>query len=292
MRQTAFWAAAAFIALFAFSACAGNTSGGAVPQNRLGQSLRAGDSPTPSPTPNGKLTVTVGHGEINGTDDQFTGGVGKEVGDGDYPAGGQGPVGTSFKGPDAKIPCLTYMYSGPVPPGYHVHTFVGIYVNGSEVALPDGLGIAAPNKDITYKGIPNWTQNSYNPKYPSKPGCFYQMHTHDPSGLIHVESSNPNGIPQTGTMYTLGDFLALWGIPVNQSAGQFGPFTGTMQIYTSGPVSRGGSGGGEVGSNQYSLYTGDIKQIPLYSHEVIWILIGSGNPVGASLPNVAYWDEW
>ena len=290
MRRIVFGAFGSFAILVVLAAC-GGSSGGGVPGNRTASRIAAA-APDATATPS-NLTVSTGLGQINGTDDLFTGGVAKEVGDGDYPAGGQGPAGSSFPGPDANIPCLTVMYHGPIPPGYHVHTFVGLYVNGAEIALPDGTGIAAPNHDILYKNwIPNWTQNSYNPQNPSQKGCFYEMHTHDASGIIHIESSNPNNVPRNGTLFTLGDYLALWGIPVNQSMGQFGPFMGTIQIYTSGPFSRGGPGTPEVFSNTYSLYTGDINQIPLYSHEVTWILIGSGNPVGSSLPNFKFYGQW
>ncbi len=242
--------------------------------------------PSPSGTPNPTLTVTTGHGEINGTDDQFTGGIGKEIGDGDYPDGGQGPVNTTF-GPD-NVPCLAQMYDGPVPPGYHVHAFLGIYYNGTEIAMPDGVGIADPEGDITYQGIPNWTQYSYDPNNPGKSGCFYQIHTHDPSGTIHIESSNPNSVPLTGTIYTLGDVLALWGIPISST--QFGPFSGQIQVFTSGQIPRFKQG--EVGSNTYTLYNGDMRNIALYTHEVIWVLIGTGNPTYAALPNVGFWDEY
>ncbi len=247
--------------------------------------------PTPTPSPNQTLTVTVGHGEVNPPDGDgvFTGGIGEETGDGDYATGGQGPVNSTF-GP-AQIPCLAAMYDGPIPPGYHVHPFLGIYYNGKEVALPDGVGMADPEADGMFQGIPDWTQYAYNPQNPKEPGCFYQMHTHDASGLIHVESSNPNNIPQNGSMYTLGDFLGLWGIPLSNN--QFGPLTGSISVWTSGQISRGGPGSsGEVLSNTYTLYNGNYSQIPLYSHEVIWVLVGSGNPTGASLPNVSYWDEW
>ena len=33
------------------------------------------------------------------------------------------------------------------------------------------------------------------------------MHTHDPSGVVHVEVPNPNNVPITQSMTTLGQFL-------------------------------------------------------------------------------------
>jgi len=241
--------------------------------------------PTATPTPNHTLTVGTGDGQINGIDNTF-GGVGEEAGDGDYPSGGQGPTGSTF-GP-AQIPCLKDMWN-QLP--YHVHAFVGMYYNGSEIGLPDGVGMADPRADMTFQGIPNWTNYTYDPNNKSLPGCFYQMHTHDPSGTVHIEAQPPNGLTQYGTLYTLGDFLGLWGVPYTQNS--IGPYNGMITVYWSGNVPRGGPGtSGEVGSNYYMLYNGDWTQIPLYSHQVIWIDIGPGNPVGSSLPNVAFWDEW
>ncbi len=121
------------------------------------------------------------------------------------------------------------------------------------------------------------------------------MHVHDFSGLIHIEgfTAPPGGF--RGTLYTLGDFLGLWGVPVDQLNGVVGPFMGNrpLTIYTSGPVARGGPGtGGFLGSSTYTLFTGDMNSIPLYSHEAIWILIGTGNPTGNKLPNVDFFTEY
>jgi hypothetical protein len=252
-------------------------------------------SPTPTATPNRNLTKGAGNGEINGNDTMFTDGISaaNERSDGDYSNGGQGPTGTAI-GPDA-VPCLTSMYEGPVGQpgdGYHVHPFVGMYYNGVEVALPDGIGFADPGADGTFSGISNWTEYASN--------CYYQMHTHDASGLIHIEAfpPAPSGAygGQLGTLYTLGDFLAVWGIPI--SATNWGPLNGTVTIYTSGQVPRGGPGTNPyVYSNTYTLYCtacdpATVSAIPLYSHEVIWVLVGTGNPIGSSLPNVLFFTEW
>ncbi len=250
-------------------------------------------TPTPTPTPKpsstpSKITRGAGNGQINGDDTMFPGGVGEEPNDGDYPNGGHGPVNTSI-GPD-NVPCLSAMYGGPHPPGYHVHAFVGIYYNGTEAALPDGLGFADPSGDGTFNGISNWTQYAYNPSDHSKPGCYYEMHTHDASGIIHIESATAPSGDQRGTLYTLGDFLAIWGIQVNAS--QWGPLTGPVSIYTSGQLSRGDTKTSTTLSNTYTLWQGDPASIPLYSHEVIWVVVGSGNPTGSSLPNVHFFDTW
>jgi hypothetical protein len=249
------------------------------------------NTPTPSAsaTPNRTLGVTTGFGQVNGDDTMFPDSIGEEPNDGDYPNGGHGPLNDT-KGPDG-VPCLAQMYTGQVAPdgpGYHVHAFIGMYLNGKEVALPDGLGFADPLGDGTFNGVPNWTQ------YATK--CYYEMHSHDASGTIHIETFTAPPGNQFGTVYTLGDFLAVWGIPVGPS--NWGPLNGTVTIYTSGAVARGGPGtGGYVFSNTYSLYcracdANTIGAIPLYSHEVIWVLVGSGNLEGSALPNVDFFTEW
>ncbi len=60
---------------------------------------------------------------------------------------------------------------------------------------------------------------------------------------------------------------------------------------TSGQQYRGGSEwqhGRDV--KDLTPYLGDPNSIPLYSHEVIWFLIGPQLP--ASLPNVHFYEEF
>ncbi len=183
------------------------------------------------------------------------------------------------------IPCQTSM-----PGNYHVHAYLGIYANGQPIAVPDGIGMVNPNLESPAgapgtDGFPNQTIYA---------DCFYFMHTHDASGMMHLEADSPTcGIaanykpPCNMSIFTFGNLLDIWGVSI--SANNFGPFNGPVTIYTT-PL----SGISQCGSpcytpsNTYSLYTGDPRAINLYSHTVIWILVGSGNPTGASLPNV----EW
>lgn len=193
--------------------------------------------------------------------------------------GGQGPIGNEVDG----VPCEAQMSNN-----YHVHGFVGLFVNGKEIAVPDAIGIVHAGGAMTdpSSGWPN--QELYG-------DCFYDMHTHDPSGLVHMESVDPSGAPITASLFTLGQLLDIWGIQV--SATQFGPFSGLVTVYTSGQVYRGGCTSSqvwncEIGTSEYQLWNGDPHNIPMYSHEAIWFEVGTGNPDAAHLPGVNFGTEY
>jgi hypothetical protein len=218
--------------------------------------------PTATPGPSAK-TISPGEGYIIGTDDQFN------PTDGDTATGGQGQAVDG-------ITCDKVMFSN-----YHVHVYVGILVNGQQIAIPDGMGMENPQPDATYQGIPNWTTYAT---------CFYHIHTHDASGIVHLEDPNPTGVPVSGWIFTLGNVMDVWGQTLN--ALQFGPYAGPVQVVTSGQVYRGGTPAGFVSAGTYSVWNGDPNQIPLYSHEVIWIEVGANNPPPNKLPNIEYVQEY
>lgn len=209
---------------------------------------------------------------VNGTPDAFTPPYG------DTSSGAGGTTGSTAD--NGEQTCETSMSNN-----YHVHVFIGIYVNGSWLALPEGLGIQGfatpPDPYITYAT------------------CFYFTHTHDSTDVFHLEYPNPNDVPVTQPVFYSGDLFNVWGITVSSS--QFGPFSGPVTVFTSGQVYRGGGdcsgtyppSGTVIGNDavtpesDLTLWTGDPNEIPLYSHEVIWYYVGSGNPT--SLPNVG-WD--
>ena len=62
---------------------------------------------------------------------------------------------------------------------YHVHTLLEIYLKGEKVKIPANIGI-----------IPGH--------------CMYWLHTHDETGLIHVEAPRQ-------MKFTLGQFFDVWG---------------------------------------------------------------------------------
>ena len=68
---------------------------------------------------------------------------------------------------------------------FHYHAHLDIFVNGFSYLVPAGIGIKPPD-------------------------CIYWLHTHDISGIIHVES------PDNRT-FTLGQFFDIWGKDFNNT---------------------------------------------------------------------------
>ncbi|MGH7683118.1 MAG: hypothetical protein ACREMT_02135, partial [Vulcanimicrobiaceae bacterium] len=177
------------------------------------------------------------------------------------------------------IPCTAAM-----PTNYHVHFFVGIYSGGSEVEIPAGVGMINPGPQDPSSSppnqIPTWT-------------CAYRIHTHDASGMIHLENDTPTcgsaqGAtgPCTMSIYNFGNFLDVWGVSLN--ANNVGPLSGPVQIYTQSTTPQYCTSVCTVPSSTLSLYTGDPRAIPLYSHTVVWILVGTNTPSPANLPNILF----
>jgi hypothetical protein len=114
----------------------------------------------------------------------------------------------------------------------HVHPHLSIFVKGVQVQVPRLIGAA--------------------PKPPQ--GCLYWIHTHDASGIIHIES--PTLAPPGASGFNLGMVFDIWGQPLanNNVAG----FQGPVSAYVNG-----------------MKYDGDLRQIPLISHQQITLEIGT-----------------
>ena len=84
-----------------------------------------------------------------------------------------------------------------IPPGgkekFHIHAMLHIYVNGVLSPLPADIGLDSA------KGVES------------------SMHTHDGTGIIHMEAPHPYN-------YTLGDFFSVWGVKLGPA--QVGGLTG------------------------------------------------------------------
>jgi hypothetical protein len=150
-----------------------------------------------------------------------------------YPDTAQGGRGQAIDG----VGCGSMEYGT-----FHVHTHLAIFFNGKQMQVPQYIGFAP---DVTG-------------------GCLYWLHTHDASGIIHIEA--PDISPPQGGPYTLGMLFAIWGQPLEREdvAGLVGPVT----AYING-----------------TKYDGDLHAIPLGAHQQIVLEVGT--PV-VPPPNYAF----
>jgi hypothetical protein len=68
---------------------------------------------------------------------------------------------------------------------FHIHSTVLIYIDGEQMPVPANVGVR-PNE------------------------CLFWLHTHDGTGLIHVEAPEKRD-------FTLGQFFAVWGQPLSST---------------------------------------------------------------------------
>jgi hypothetical protein len=108
---------------------------------------------------------------------------------------------------------------------YHEHAHLELLVNGVSEPLPALIG------------IPGATTGTVT--------CFYYLHTHDTTGVIHMEAPAKR-------VFTLGQFFAVWGQPLSKA--RAANLTGPLHVF--------------VGNKPY---TGDPSAIKLTPHELVTI---------------------
>jgi hypothetical protein len=120
---------------------------------------------------------------------------------------------------------------------YHIHSHLTIMKDGVTQRVPQQIGLA---------------------------GCAYELHTHDYSGMIHVETS-------TAKKFTLGQFFSVWGEPLSRTnvAGLSGA---SVRFFISD-------------GDALVEYMDDPNSIELASHRSVYIVIGA---VPATLPK----NQW
>jgi hypothetical protein len=122
---------------------------------------------------------------------------------------------------------------------FHVHAHLAIYINGTPKLLPYGVGIVGPYQ----------LQQTADGPFVAGGSKYYWLHTHDESGIIHIESPQQRG-------FTLGNFFDIWHQPL--SASQVGPATGTVTAFLNG-----------------GKFTGNPRNLPLSAHAVLQLDIGT-----------------
>jgi hypothetical protein len=206
-------------------------------------------TPTAAPTPKG---IALSPGEIVGEDNLFT------PPDADTSTGGQSQTVDG-------IPCEPTMFNN-----YHVHVYVGLYVAGKQVAIPDQIGMYQPGP------ISNGYTNTAT--------CFYYIHTHDASGMVHLEA--PQNAAVSTSLFTLQNVFDIWGMTVGPN--NFGPFTGKVRIF----IGQAKLGTTIVKPSSYSEYFGDPNAIALYSHQAIWFEVGPPYNVPPYIPEIVFYNEY
>lgn len=116
----------------------------------------------------------------------------------------------------------------------HIHAHLGIFINGNPYPIPAEIGI-----------VPNQ--------------CIYWMHTHDNTGIIHIESPKNRD-------FTLGEFFDIWGEKFdnnqifNNVVGKGGSNNNTLSVYING--------------DKVSNLT-DYRGIKINAHDEIAIIYGT-----------------
>lgn len=271
-----------FSAFALLAACGGGSGSGYSPVGTPTTNPAPGGSSSPSPSPsptatptsapvgtNTALTINAAPNVVNGDQTWYSSGTTAwNPSAGDTSSGANG---------SNTIDGLSCNQMGEPTTQYHVHAFVGILNNGTQEAIPSAIGIGTPTEP-TASGQPN---DNYEVL---QAACYYHIHTHDYSGLIHIEDStlpqtfSPSGIPAYATLQTLFD---LWGEPIS-ATGAAG-FTGPVAIYTGTPT---GTMNGNDLVNTYTLSSSAPSAIQLAHHEAIWIVVGT--PPTAGLPQVEF----
>lgn len=109
----------------------------------------------------------------------------------------------------------------------HIHQHLDVFVNGKPEPVPANIGI-------------------YDGQF------LTELHTHDPTGIIHVESP-------TARRYDLGQFFGVWGVRLNGDCiGGYCRQVTPWSVYVNGQA-----------------YAGDPAALVLKSHQEIAIVIGT-----------------
>ncbi|MGF7239190.1 MAG: hypothetical protein ACQSGP_30170 [Frankia sp.] len=125
----------------------------------------------------------------------------------------------------------------------HIHAHLAVYVNGQAKVIPYGIGIVPPYTLDTSGSSPFVTNGT----------CFYWLHTHDETGIVHIEA------PVKEATLTLGEVFDEWRQPLSTT--QVGPAKGKVTAVVDGKT-----------------YAGDPRAVPLTAHEVIQLSVGTVVP--------------
>jgi hypothetical protein len=92
---------------------------------------------------------------------------------------------------------------------YHHHVHLSLFVSGVQYAIPRGTGMKNPGKS-------NFIYHA---------DCFYFLHTHDETGIIHIE-------PPNGNVFGLHQYFGEWGMPLSTT--NVAGYQGAVTVFVNG----------------------------------------------------------
>ena len=122
--------------------------------------------------------------------------------------------------------------------GFHIHQYLALYLHGKETEVPAGIGFNPVERFIS------------------------PLHTHDASGIIHIESP-------TVEKYTLGQFFDVWGVRLSRNCvgGYCDNPSDRLRLFVNG-----------------SEKEGDPRDLELTDHLVIILTYGTSGELPNPIP--------
>jgi hypothetical protein len=94
----------------------------------------------------------------------------------------------------------------------HVHSHLDVFVNGTKVAVPAGIGIDVHNKAVhTFTNPQDGTIGYGGIASPCDKPCISPLHTHFDDGVLHTEAKK-------NQFNRLGQFFTEWGVKLPAKA--------------------------------------------------------------------------
>jgi hypothetical protein len=139
----------------------------------------------------------------------------------------------------AGVPVDRFEYGVPGHPGTHIHSHLDVFVNGEATLVPPGLGIQIDVPGVRHGQSPDGTPTYGGITLCARP-CIAALHTHDDSGVLHVESKEQR-------TYTLGEVFTEWHVRLDASCvGGYCPPQGSLSVYVNGDRRAGNPAGIEL----------------------------------------------
>ena len=137
---------------------------------------------------------------------------------------------------------------------FHIHAHLDVFVNGKAVTVPGGLGIDIHDPGVRHVALPGGGTAYGGIELCAKP-CIASLHTHQPSGIVHIESAKAQD-------FTLGQFFTMWGVQLDSSCvGGYCSPDAKVAVFVKG-----------------NRYEGNPADIVFANHEEIAVVIGSPPP--------------